>query len=1338
MTYDFSRFSTQSFERFSQSMAMAYFGPATQIFGAGADGAREATFEGNFPSFPTGKTTSGYVVLQAKYLKAPESSLDDLAWLKRQADAEFKKFKSARRGLRSPEYYVLVTNVALTPGAKNADGKYGGTLDEMTTYMERWKSELGVKEVWVWHRDVLTTLLDNSPEIRTTYSSWVLSGDVLSAALAQFKAPEFLTVIPRVVRDELKDQRGIKTQDSGQAHGQQIYIDDVFVDLPLNAESLFDSFSLALTEDERDIDLDVEPPSDDENDLLDDGEGDDEYDDVEPEWESRRLNIVNHLMEKLGDKLDQPKALRSRFKRRPLNRVVVLGGPGQGKSTIGQFLTQLLRARLISSGAVVPPEIEAVATATLARATAENIDLSGPLRFPIHIALPRYADEISKAGDDAPSLLRYIAKQFSKLSDEEVNPAVLRDWIRHYPSLIILDGLDEVPRTGNRADVTRQIERLIADVHEAEADTLVLVTSRPQGYLNDLDRAYWAHWSLADLDGANAIRFASRLGEVLVSDSTRRNEVLATMAEAAADPSTAPLMISPLQVSLLFALVLTRNDIPKDRWTLFERHYETLRDREIAKGGPNGDLLRDYRSEIDRIHYDAGLILQVRAEKKGNASAHFSVTEFHELISRNLKESILDEPECERVAGRILDIATNRLVFLGDRNEGRIAFDVRSLQEFMAAARLMVSPEAKIKDRLTEIAFRSHWAHVFRIACSKVYAQAGLQDLRDEILAILDRLDGGDVTAEYRAIRAGARLATALLKDSTAGARQTDRAKLMNRAVRILEIENTDCLPSLAAVADAVTQPTLARIIDENLRNRGGPLFLNSLRLLFLIAREGHPLKDWASARLSEIDDVDNAELAALRDAPLMPQSTSASWAFFSRVAWASGPSIIRRAARLEGSPLKLENIHEHLSADGISVKITDGGEPLKGITMFFKPMTALANAELILADHAPDSWVVIERAIHFSKALTLDALADAVELGAPANLEDSLIHELPWPVASFLLAIRQSNLAPSALAEEIRRGDHGTVQDWSDAESSWQTTGLDLDFAPHPDLKALRMREVKHEGPPIRKLRKDPRARGVLLAVLQRSRDWSLQARTRALPLLCYLCDAPEHASEVIEWIDKDVLDAPWDQMTTRRVASLMQTALKSSVNVSLVETLIEKVPGQTEPMPSHAFASRGLIEMVSRPQSVSWAILALYANPRLHNAKRHLQKLADTNFSFLQTPPDASPTLARAHAVLRALLGQTDPDAMERDIDALLGEIEGLPASTVLRKIYRGQRESDSLELFASRAATTALDRGLEHRSVLIDIIAELIASRDSRLNDPGRLETLGLPQDVAREAA
>jgi hypothetical protein len=1328
MTYDLSRFSTQSFERFAQGLAMAQFGGATQVFGAGPDGGREATFEGRFTDVGGKATFDGYVVVQAKYRKVTRTPKEDLAWLMAEADAELRKFTNPRRKLRRPDYYVMVSNVVLTPGAADIEGRGGGTLDAMLAHLEGWKATLGVKQVFLWHADTLNILLDAHKQLHATFSSWVTPGDVLTAVLDRFARPAFTAVISRLVRDELKDQRGVKTQDSNQSQGRPIYVDDVFVDLPLDASSVLQLEDIALPaarEDDQDLD-----------DAAVDFEDEETIDLADVEVEQNYWNIANYVMRRLADKLDSV-ARGTGAGQAAFRRVVVLGGPGQGKSTIGQFLAQLLRARLIADGGRTPPEIAEAAQATMARANAEGIDLSGPRRFPVHIALPRYADEISKT-DDPPSLLRFVATHMAKIADEEVRVGDLRDWLGQVPALIILDGLDEVPRTSNRGDVIRAIDRLVADLHEADADVMLLVTSRPQGYLDDLDRRYWAHWRLADLDTSNAIRFAARLGEVLVPEFTRRLEVLSTLTEAANDPSTAPLMISPLQISLLFSLVVTRNDIPKDRWTLFERHYETLRDREIAKGGPNGELVRQYLSEIDRIHYDSGFILQVRAERAGNASAHFTPGEFEQLILRNLKESIVDPGEAAEVARRLMDIATTRLVFLGDRNEGRIAFDVRSLQEFMAAARLMVSPEAKVKDRLTAIAFKSHWAHVFRIACSKVYAQAGLQELRDDILEILDKLDRGDHGAGYREMRAGARLACNLLNGGTAGARQTDKLKLMVRAVGVLEIEDSSTLGVLAAATDTVTQGELKRAIETGLKTEGGPLYANCLRLLVMLSRQSaHSLRQWAVQRLTSAK-IAEAAMAALDDLTFSGLIDSETRAFATEVLWAAGPLTARKWHRhfdheikqLDG--LKLD---QFCSAES-SITVHHEGEPVSGLAIIYRDLAGMSDADFNVPAHlAPqNAWHLVAAALRFAEDPGPETLALALESAGPIDADNIPGSELPWPLTSCLSAIAQGYFTHADLAAQVRAGRQGDRADWERAEARWATEGLSLAHVPHSYFADLDLRRAGETGPPARRIRKSQGSRSAGRTLLEISGVWPARERMSLLQLMWFLCETPQDAAEALDWIQDDLLELSWPLPLCRSVAALIRLCLVEPVGAAQALRLLPKVPPATVPFRGDELPE-GLIDLLKQPATAPWAAIALHTSLPLNN-KSDLAALAAVDARHFAAPVDATAEQARALLVLR-LIRKTFSDKDLGDASTLLlQESPELAFSAQLRKIYRGQKENDAIEGLVCTLAEAGLERDFRHRPILIKIITELTASRHSAFDDEGCLRRLGLPTDVDRE--
>src|SRR5262249_6227013 len=109
MDFDFRAFSTRSFERFAQAMALHVLGHGVLVFGDGPDGAREATYDGTLDYPSNSDRWSGYTVMQAKYLQVPGSPQEDADWLVAQLRAELEKFVTSDSSLRKPNYYILVS-----------------------------------------------------------------------------------------------------------------------------------------------------------------------------------------------------------------------------------------------------------------------------------------------------------------------------------------------------------------------------------------------------------------------------------------------------------------------------------------------------------------------------------------------------------------------------------------------------------------------------------------------------------------------------------------------------------------------------------------------------------------------------------------------------------------------------------------------------------------------------------------------------------------------------------------------------------------------------------------------------------------------------------------------------------------------------------------------------------------------------------------------------------------------------------------------------------------------------------------------------------------------------
>ena len=113
---------------------------------------------------------------------------------------------------------------------------------------------------------------------------------------------------------------------------------------------------------------------------------------------------------------------------------MLVGGPGQGKTTVGQFACQLFRVALLQDRPrhLLPPEVHEPLIALQEQCQASL--LLGPpkaRRFPIRIALSELATALN--ADHNLSLLAFIARQIERRTGQTVSPDDLRNWLSTYP-----------------------------------------------------------------------------------------------------------------------------------------------------------------------------------------------------------------------------------------------------------------------------------------------------------------------------------------------------------------------------------------------------------------------------------------------------------------------------------------------------------------------------------------------------------------------------------------------------------------------------------------------------------------------------------------------------------------------------------------------------------------------------------------------------------------------------------------------------------------------------------------------------------------------------------------
>lgn len=1014
MDFNFRNFSARSFERFAQAMAMHVLGPGVLVFGDGPDGAREATYEGILAYPSAAEHWSGYTVMQAKFLQVPGEPQDDADWLVAQLTAEFNKFIVHDSALRKPDFYILISNARLSPMPSGKRGK--GGIAKVDEVFKKYKKKLGLKDYRIWHLDQLSTMLMNATEIRRSYAAWLSTSDVIAELLESMhvKTKAVKEAMYRYLARELRSHQPVRLQQAGYSGGAQTMIEDVFIDLPFR--------------------VDDRTKNDESPDKL----------------------LLATLLERSRDCLDgaSVNAQQKGSVGRP-ERILMLGGPGQGKSTLSQFLAQIFRANILhlERAGQYPVEVGKVIQNTLAKAESAGLGINVPRRFPLRVDLPNFADWLSgRGGVGQASILHYLAQNISAVADADVEIDSLRHWISSFPSVLILDGFDEVPPSANRGAVLRAIDRFWDEA--VNADVLMIVTTRPQGYSDELDPNYYTKYEMTALVPERALAYAKKLADARIFDRINRDRVIGRFEEAAKSNTTARLMVSPLQVAILLALIDQRGDAPTDRWSLFDKYFAVVLQREQAKAGPIGQTMRHWGRQISAIHYKAGFLLHVEAETKGNSEAFLSGSELKGLINAQLSDEEFEGDELDRIAVELLGASTERLVLIVQREDDRFSFEVRSLQEFMAAAYLMTGREAVVQKRLRVISNRTHWLHVFQIASSKCFSVNDSEQYRDTIVTVCRDLNENGEEVD-RLLRTGSRLALALLDDGLAYDQPKYRRLLLSAAFDLLSAGPSILPESLCDHCEREPARTI-EFLRRYISVKYSEPRLAAWQLVLRCVSMGQtwPLNifdEYWPENVDEALDLFSNEINFSVVSPLYERfrcaiDAASPVAIRKLVLFGTGNDVNRRR-QIEEILNEFPRGYLFDSDRGkrLSVVVNVGGQKTP-LTLNFSSIR-VEKFRLKAYNDIPDApgWASHRALRDFHLKPSASTLADLLELIVVEGWQKrfyEMLPSLPWPLET-MFAIVEDCGGLQQIAQEVRAGVYGDIDDWLAAEERWLNQGI-------------------------------------------------------------------------------------------------------------------------------------------------------------------------------------------------------------------------------------------------------------------------------------------------------
>ena len=1054
--YNLAGLNTRSFEQLIQAIAVKVFGPDIIIFGDGPDGGREATFEGVVPYPSKEHAWNGYGVVQAKFLQRPLGAPKDGEWALQQLRDEIAKFpprprtsqgvkakRSAKKPStvrklstyvrRVPDYYVFVTNAVLTPVGDQ------GTKDKVKSVLEEFKREAGLKGFDIWDYDKICSYLDGYEDIRHGYEGFITTGDVLAHVIEWLRPhqPNFEQVMYRFLQEELIADQYANLEQAGRATEDKVPIARVFVDLPAYDEQMVASPVEAISETSH------LPPG-----------------------------FVAEVVETAKIRLD-PSSVKANISARDdrgdasqhdLGRFVLVGGPGQGKTTVSQFICQLFRASILKgrSNWVPVREVQDILDLIDAQCDSEGIELPPTRRFPIRIVLNEFAKELATTGPGHPtSVLSYLAARIKKRTDEEVTTGDLRLWLKNYPWLVIFDGLDEVPASSNRGAILKAIQSFRLEINEGNADVLIIATTRPQGYSGDFAPGVYRHKWLVPLSITRALHYARRLARIrYAADSDRRDRVLSRLERAANSEATARLMRSPLQVTIMTTLVGTRGQPPQERWSLFSEYYKVIYQRETEREIPASQILQEYRSDIDRIHQRVGLILQTKSERSGETDARLSRQDFETVVADRLNEEGHEGMERDDLQRQITEAATDRLVFLVGLQDDQVGFEIRSLQEFMAAEALMDGREDVVRNRLREIAPISNWRNVFLFAAGKCFAER--QDLRDTIHTICAELNDSVADEVTSATLEGSQLAADLLEEGVVRT-QPKYARLLTRlAVRALSLVPAPIHQRLANLYDPAFD-TLYR--DELTQHFESSDFYRSLGAWDCLTRLMTSGIAWAQLLGDRYwPAIDDQKMTVLR---VTAGIKDEGWKLPKLIETIPRFPLYKIEARRsrEGDEFILEHVNSDAapewflaikylagarwsSAGTLEVPIVISESSGHMVTLKLDKLmgrTDLASAFVGMPAEAHQGWCPILAAARLQVDPTRQTLARELRTLAATDDFDTVKQNsgrLPW-VLSACISVAECGKDLEQLADRAENGDLGDRGDWVAAEKRWSEEGI-------------------------------------------------------------------------------------------------------------------------------------------------------------------------------------------------------------------------------------------------------------------------------------------------------
>jgi hypothetical protein len=800
-SYDLTKLDENSFEHLANFLALRVLGAGHTGFGPGSDGGRDGLFEGEAPYPSDVNRWSGRWYIQCKYHR-PHLSKDPQKWLLSKIEEEIELFQDHRGKRTWPDNWIFVTNIE--PSGTPETGSFDRALDLVT----KANKELG-KRFHIWGGAKVIQLLVLHSEIADYYSHFLTPGHVLSTLYRQLSDVQADTrsIVRHFVVTQFNEQQFTKLEQAGSNIDTRPGIHRLFTDLPFRCrDSKIQGMSLQY--------------------LV-------------------RAAAQNHRAESRVS--DLPRWLAWRKNPRRARVWFIKGGPGQGKSTLTQYLAQIQRAALLLGAEAPPATIQQLETAKEIQEAATNDGL-WPLapRIPVYVELKDFAKWFGERQPDGPrGILTFLADRLSARIQQPVHVGTLKRAFSEARWLFVFDGLDEVP-SDVKDNVAGEITLFIDDqLIEIASDAFFVCTSRPQGYSGQFSNLESTETELAPLNTKQALTCAAPVLRI-DRDELESAQNLETLREALQSPSIAEIMTTPLQAHIMAVVVRDGGRPPDRKWRLFTNFYQVIKKREANRNLPDkriSTLLRTGDKLIKALHNRLGYELHARAETSKGAQTSIDRAELLEIIQTTVSE--LQSTNVADTVNTLKEATTERLVLVNTPESGaHVRFDIRPLQEFFAAEFVYEDTSAeRLGERIGGIADDAHWREVMHFVLSALIENSRRTDLAvavEKLSYLNEKDDTSPSRFFYRRLAAGALLAARLLAEGVLEQDKRVRQQFKKTIEPLFGSTETSLNDVLASVTGTDSTSWLIEVMADTLLEQSESESIGAAYVLCLIVLDSH------------------------------------------------------------------------------------------------------------------------------------------------------------------------------------------------------------------------------------------------------------------------------------------------------------------------------------------------------------------------------------------------------------------------------------------------------------------------------------------------------------------